>query len=89
MKTYENCGPTEILGHSPGVTFDAELSEAQEKTLIEGGGLRIVDKAPVVDPEPAGQEETPVEDPDKPVEPLVETPVETPSPLSGMKQKGK
>lgn len=62
-KQYENCGPTEILGHSPGVTFTADLSEFQEKTLIEGGGLKVVGEVPAEPVEP--------DTPDEPVEPVV------------------
>lgn len=41
-KSYKNVGPTEILGHSPGVTFTTEIPEWQEKVLVEGGGLELV-----------------------------------------------
>jgi len=81
-KEYEVCGPTEILGHSPGVKFTADLSDFQEKTLIEGGGLKVVGEVPPV--EPTSEEPVIPDDNKSPVEPG--TPEENPP--SGEK-KGK
>ena len=79
-KQYENCGPTEILGHSPGVTFTADLSEFQEKTLIEGGGLKVIGEVP-----PDEETTDTPEDSDEPVveeqkTPPGESPDEKPTP---------
>jgi hypothetical protein len=54
-KEYENIGPTEILGHSPHKKFIADLPAYQEKTLIEGGGLKILNDK-IEDDEPAPTE---------------------------------
>ena len=40
--TYRVAGPVEVLGHEPGSTFDAYLSDAQEKRLLDSGALTIV-----------------------------------------------
>lgn len=86
-KEYKNVSQTEILGHSPGTTFTADLPESQEISLLEGGGLEIVgDVAPETTSDGDGQE--PIETTDE-NEQQVEPVVETPAPESGRFGKGK
>jgi hypothetical protein len=81
-KEYEVCGPTEILGHSSGVKFTADLLPYQEKTLIEGGGLRLVEPAVT-----ELQGDPQVEVKDDPDDKQQEPPPESAPPIE--KQKGK
>lgn len=63
-KEYKNVSQTEILGHSPGTTFTADLPESQEKSLLEGGGLKVIGEVAPVEPEPV----EPVTPEDKPAD---------------------
>lgn len=42
MTKYRVIGETEVYGHKPGETFERELSEAQEWSLMEAGAIRPV-----------------------------------------------
>jgi hypothetical protein len=39
MTTYRVSGQHEVLGHAPGETFDAELSDDQDASLVASGAL--------------------------------------------------
>lgn len=39
-RTYEVCGGNAVLGHEPGSTFSADLSDAQEEFYLRGGHLK-------------------------------------------------
>ena len=41
-KQYEVVGKRKVLGHKPGETFTAALSEDQERRLVAGGHIRPV-----------------------------------------------
>lgn len=46
MKTYRVAGPSEVFGHSPGTTFERELTEGEEERLIGGGAIAIAETPP-------------------------------------------
>jgi hypothetical protein len=41
MKSYEVLSDQPVLGHAKGETFEADLSEAQERRMIERGSIRL------------------------------------------------
>lgn len=55
LRKYEVGGPSEVLGHSPGTTFEADLSPAQE-LLVDGGALRPIDEKPAAAPPESPEE---------------------------------
>lgn len=51
-KEYEVQGGTEVLGHSPGKTFTADLDPDHEARMLERGSIVIVNEtAPEASPE--------------------------------------
>lgn len=51
MIRYTVTGPNAVFGHEPGSTFEAAISEEQERQLVEGGHLAVQDDA---NPPPQG-----------------------------------
>jgi len=44
-QTYRVTGPHPVLGHQPGATFKATLSEAHERRLLTAGAIKVVEEA--------------------------------------------
>lgn len=42
MKTYKVIGRSTTLGHKPGETFEADISDKHEARLIQRGSLEVV-----------------------------------------------
>lgn len=42
MTTYKVVGQTAFAGHKPGETFEAELTEHQERRAKQRGQLRVI-----------------------------------------------
>jgi hypothetical protein len=49
-RTYEVCGSNAVLGHEPGSTFSADLTDAQAQFYLDGGHLKTVTAAKKVPP---------------------------------------
>jgi hypothetical protein len=46
--TYRVTGATAYKGHQPGETFDADLTEDEERRAVERGSIKQVAKKPAV-----------------------------------------
>jgi hypothetical protein len=59
MKTYKNIGKVENLGIAPGETGDRDISEAQEKRMIDRKAIEVVTSGGGTPAEKPEEKETP------------------------------
>lgn len=60
LRTYKVVGPKAVFDTEPGATFQRDLSEGQERALVDAGHIAVVDNSA---PESSGADENPGNEP--------------------------